>query len=108
MITAVVWLVVTIYQSLTEPAKIAVDPAVKSPLSAKIDQEALDNILARDDLSLLPFEPPSATESAISINEIVPVASESSLIETDVPVEQTDQATSPELTPAPISPSTSE
>lgn len=108
LVTAMVWLLVTIYQSLTEPAKITIDPAIKTPLSAKLDQEILDNILAREDLSALAFEPPSATASAITINEIVPTESEPVIVEESSAPEPSEEPTNPDESLTPVEPDTSE
>lgn len=70
MLTAVLWLALTIYQSLTSPSDIAVDAAIRSPITASFDEEVFNEIVKREDLGKLIFEAPVSTESAVTINEI--------------------------------------
>lgn len=86
VLTAVLWLIISIYQSLTAPSVVTVDAAIRAPINPTFDEEVFNEIVGREDLGELSFVPPeTASESAVVINEIT-------VPETD-PVEQTETAT---------------
>lgn len=78
LVTAVIWMLLSIYQSLTAVNDVNVDPVISTPINATLDQATLDNLILRENLKSLPFEPPKA--ETVSINQVEPVASESATV----------------------------
>ncbi len=80
MMTAVLWLLVSIYLSLTTPAEVTVDAGLREAIKPSLDQEVFDEIVGRESLSELSFEPPSpATASGeLEVSEEVEVVEEAS------------------------------
>lgn len=72
MLTAILWLALTIYQSLTSLSDVAVDATTRSPITPSFDEEVFNAIVGRENLSNLNFEAPSSSASAVTINEIRP------------------------------------
>ena len=72
MLTAILWLGLTIYQSLTSPSEVAVDATIRSPITPSFDEEVFNAIVGRENLSSLSFDAPDSTPSAVTINEISP------------------------------------
>lgn len=72
MLTAILWLALTIYQSLTSPSDVAVDATIRSPITPSFDEEVFNAIVGRENLSSLSFEAPESSTSAVTINEIRP------------------------------------
>ncbi|MCQ3944206.1 MAG: hypothetical protein DPW11_00280 [bacterium] len=66
MLTAILWLALTIYQSLTSLSDVAVDATTRSPITPSFDEEVFNAIVG------LNFEAPSSSASAVTINEIRP------------------------------------
>lgn len=67
LITAFVWTGISILRALSNTPTATVDPAVTAPFSPSLDVNALEDIVTREDLSGLPFEPPT---KAPEINEV--------------------------------------
>lgn len=91
LVTAVIWMFVSVYNSFTKVKETNVDASVKEPLNPTIKQEVLDNIINREDLTMLNFvEQPTANETVVppvedtqqpTVLEITtPQASESSVM----------------------------
>lgn len=72
MLTAILWLGLTIYQSLTSPSDVAVDATIRSPITPSFDEEVFNAIVGRENLNSLSFEAPDSSSSAVTINEIRP------------------------------------
>lgn len=74
MLTAILWMVLTLYQSLTSPADVAVDAVIKSPINAAFDEDVFNNVVSRENLSTLNFEEVASSSGGVAtINEVVPV-----------------------------------
>ena len=84
MMSAVLWFVLTIYQSLTSPSELAVDANIRAPITPSFDEEVFNAIVRRENLSNLSFEAPESTASAVVINEITTSVE-------DTPTESTEQ-----------------
>lgn len=89
LVTATIWLIITIYHAIVAPSVVNVDQVVLTPINPKIDEEVLQSIVAREDVSLLPFEPVVVTTEPVTINEVATptqtiVASESAVIEEEL------------------------
>lgn len=72
MLTAILWLALTIYQSLISPSDVAVDATIRSPITPSFDEEVFNAIVGRENLNNLSFEAPASSASAVTINEISP------------------------------------
>lgn len=72
LLTAILWLAITVYQSLTSPSEVAVDATIKSPITPSFDEEVFNAIVGREDLKDLSFEAPASPSSVATINEIRP------------------------------------
>lgn len=72
MLTATLWLALTIYQSLISPSDVAVDATIRSPITPSFDEEVFNAIVGRENLNNLSFEAPASSASAVTINEISP------------------------------------
>lgn len=95
LITAVVWMGVSIYRSLTAPTTVQVDPAIKAPFEATLEMEVLNQIVGREDLANLAFEPPVVEPEAVTINEVTP--SESAIVEENpTTIEANSESVTPE------------
>lgn len=85
MLTAVLWLGLSIYQSLTTPSDISVDANIRNPITPSFDEEVFSAIISRENLNNLSFEPPNASASAVTINGVSPVESSGGNNTTDTP-----------------------
>lgn len=72
MLTAILWLALTVYQSLTSPSEVAVDATIRSPITPSFDEEVFNAIVGRENLRDLSFEAPASPSSVATINEIRP------------------------------------
>jgi hypothetical protein len=94
LFTAVLWLIITIYNSMTAITEVAVDANIKSPINATFDEAVFTEIIGRENLSSLSFEAPASSESAVTINEVVVVPETS-----EVPVEDATDVNTEVSTP---------
>jgi hypothetical protein len=69
MLTAVLWLIINIYNALISPTDVAVDAVVKTPINPAFDEEVYRSIIGREDLNTLVFVA-SESASPVSINEV--------------------------------------
>jgi len=105
MLTAILWLALTIYQSFTSPSDIAVDALIRSPITPSFDEEVFNAIVGRENLNSLSFEAPASSASALTINEISPSedvgnkttteTSDGAVSESTEPTTQTTEVTTP-------------
>ncbi len=70
LLSATVWMIVTIYQAMTKPGIVAVDKEVLSVVNPTLDEAALNTIIARENVAAIPFVPPSLAPEPTSINEV--------------------------------------
>lgn len=84
MVTAILWLAMTIYRSLISPSEIAIDSTITSPITPSFDEDVFNEIIGRENLSSLSFEISDSSASAVTINEVSPIdeVSSETLIET--------------------------
>lgn len=68
MITALVWLAMTLYRSVATPADVAVDESIRAPITPSFDEEVFKNIISRENLRDLSFEPPKPSANPNEIN----------------------------------------
>lgn len=96
LVTAVLWMIISIYRSLSAPSSVKVDAATLAPLEATLEMETLNQIAGREDLAGLVFEPPVASPASITINEVTP--SEESVVAepTAEPTEASSESVTPE------------
>jgi hypothetical protein len=87
LITAFLWLVISIYQSLTAPTTVKVDPAISAPITPRFNEEVFRALIARDDLQALSFTEPVASADPATINEITPTEDTELVVEEDVSIE---------------------
>lgn len=84
LLTAILWLAVTIYQSLVSPSDTIVDKEIRAAINPKIDNDTLNNLVNREDLAELKVEIATPSSAAATINEVAPSIQEN--------VEATDSA----------------
>lgn len=95
MLTAILWLALSIYQSLTLPTELAVDAIIRSPITPSFDEEVFNEIVGRENLNNLSFEAPASPSSAVTINEISPSQETSVEISTETTNELVSESTDP-------------
>lgn len=70
LVSAVVWLIVTIYQALMTQGAVAVDQDIVSPITPKLEEAALAIIVDREDVAAIPFAPTTSAVESAKINEV--------------------------------------
>ncbi len=99
LMTAVLWLIMSIYNSMLGGTDVVVDANIRSPINPSFDEAVFTELIGRENLSSLSFTAPVSSESAVSINEIVV---EPEVIETpveDTTVEDTTEVNTEVATP---------
>lgn len=84
LVSASIWLIISIYNAMTTPSAVVVDQAILTPINPKIDEAVLDLIIKREDVSQLPFVPNIPTQEKVSINEVAPLEESSTASESAV------------------------
>ncbi len=79
LLTAVLWLAVTIYNSLTSASETKVDNETRAAIKPTIDMTTLENLTARENLRELTLQDKTSSSSAATINELTVTTIESEI-----------------------------
>lgn len=99
LFTAVLWLIITLYNSMTAVTEVAVDANIKSPINPSFDEAVFIEVIGRENLSSLSFEAPASSESAVTINEVIVAPEVGGTTGEDTAVEDTTEVNTEVTTP---------